>query len=62
MGSENEKHKKELIDKEKNNGFLYIEELVKLFDKKNNYDTFEEFFKNEIVKYCLTLSNDNLNK
>lgn len=62
LGSKNDKHKKELIDKEISNGFLYIEELVKLFDKKNNYDTFEEFFKNEIVNYCLTLSNDNLNK
>ena len=50
---------KEKIDKEIQNqidkGFIHIEYLIKLFDKKDNYNTFEEFFENEIVNYILDL-------
>lgn len=42
---------------EKNNGFIHIEEISKIFDKKNDYNNFEEFFKKEIVPYCIKLNN-----
>ena len=41
-----------------NNGFVHIEEISKLFNRKNNYNTFDEFFKNEIVKYMIELNNN----
>ncbi len=42
---------------ENNNGFIHIEKISKLFDDKNNYKDFEDFFKNEIVSYCVELNN-----
>ena len=51
---------KEILYKEIKNqidyGFIHIEDLIKLFDRKDSYDTFEEFFKNEIVNYILNLN------
>ncbi len=39
------------ITKQKKLGYIHINELIKLFDKKNNYKNFEEFYKNEIVNF-----------
>lgn len=36
-------------------GFIYIKELTQLFDKRDNYNNFDNFFKNEIVNYILNL-------
>lgn len=41
---------------EKNNGFIHIKEISVLFNKKDNYNSFEEFFKNEIVNYMIDLN------
>ena len=38
-------------------GYKYIKELCNLFNNKNNYPTFEEFYKNEIVPFFLNLNN-----
>ena len=40
-------------------GYPYIEDLINLFEKKENYMTFEEFYKFEIVKFFCEL-NENL--
>lgn len=30
---------------------VHIDDLIKLFDKKNNYNDFEDFYKYEIVNF-----------
>lgn len=47
------------ISIEKSNGFIYVEEIASLFDKKNEYKSFDEFFKEQIIPFCIEL-NDNL--
>lgn len=37
-------------------GYKYIEDVAKLFDKKTKYSNFEEFYKNEIVVFFITLN------
>ena len=44
------------IEIEKNNGFIHVEEISKLFDNKDNYNSFEEFFKNELVPFIIELN------
>ncbi len=45
------------IEIEKSSGFIHIEELVKLFDNKDNYNSFEDFFAKEIVELCIDINN-----
>ena len=44
--------KKEIL-KQEECGLIHISDLVGLYDIKNNYDNFDDFFKNEIVNYFL---------
>ena len=44
-----------IIDYDKKNGFVHYEEIIKLFELKDNYPTFEEFYKNEIVPFFMEL-------
>lgn len=37
-------------------GFTYIREVIELFSKKDNYETFEDFYKNEIVLFFKELN------
>lgn len=46
------------ISDHKNEGFIFIENLIQVFNNKDNYDTFEEFYKNEIVEYFIKLENN----
>lgn len=39
------------IEKNQSKGYVHIDELVKLLDVKKNYDSFEEFYKEEIVEF-----------
>lgn len=36
-------------------GYTYIENLVKLFDRKDDYSNFDNFYKNEIVPFLISL-------
>lgn len=47
------------INKEKANGFIYVEEISNKFNNKDKYTSFDEFFKEEIVPLCIEL-NDKL--
>ena len=39
-------------------GYVHIEELINLLKNKDNYNNFEEFYKEEIVNYFINLNND----
>ena len=43
------------IENNKKKGFVYIDELIKLIDKKDKYSNFEEFYKKEVVNYFIFL-------
>ncbi len=47
---------KKHIEGNKSIGYKYIEDVVKLFDKKEKYSNFEEFYKNEIVVFFIKLN------
>ena len=44
------------ITRQENVGYIYIKPLIKLFDKKNQYSTFEEFYKNEFVPFIIKMN------
>lgn len=44
------------IEIEKKNGFIHVEEISKLFDSKDNYNNFEEFFKDELIPFIVELN------
>jgi len=52
----------ETIEKAKRNqyecGFIHIEEIIKLFNRKDEYNNFEDFFKKEIVNYFLNIKSN----
>lgn len=41
-------------------GYIYIEQIKNLFYKKDEYENFELFYKNEIVKYFTNLNDNNI--
>ena len=43
-------------------GYIYIEQIKKLFYKKDEYENFELFYKNEIVKYFKNLNDNNIDR
>ena len=43
-----------------NIGYIYIEQIKNLFYKKDEYENFELFYKNEIVKYFKNLNDNNI--
>lgn len=43
-------------EKEKKLGFKYIDDLLILLNKKDNYNSFEEFYKNEVVNYFYSVN------
>ncbi len=45
------------IKRHKKLGYTYIEEIIELLDKKDNYSSFEEFYKNEIGPFFIKLNN-----
>ena len=57
----NSEYMHEHIEKQKSIGYNHIEQLVELFNKKDNYNDFESFFENEICSYFIKL-NEELNE
>lgn len=49
---------RKIIEKQKKRGYVFIEDVIALFDKKNNYSNFEKFYKNEIVTFFMNLNNN----
>ena len=47
---------KKIIERHKSIGFPFVEEIIELFKLKDNYPSFEEFYKNEIVNYFINLN------
>ena len=45
-----------------NIGYIYIEQIKNLFYKKDEYENFELFYKNEIVKYFKNLNDNNIDR
>ena len=43
-------------------GYIYIEQIKNLFYKKDEYENFELFYKNEIVKYFTNLNDNNIDR
>lgn len=56
-----EEYVKRQIYYHKQRGYTYIEEIIILLNDKDNYSTFEEFYKNEIVPFFKEL-NERLEK
>lgn len=45
------------LNNQKQLGYNHIEEIINLFERKNDYYTFEEFYKNEIVNFFINFNN-----
>lgn len=46
------------LNKMKKIGYPRLNELIEIFNKKNMYNNFEDFYKNEIVNYFKNLNNE----
>lgn len=46
------------IENMKKIGYPRLDELIEVFNKKDTYNTFEDFYKNEIVTYFIKLNNE----
>ena len=44
------------INNQKKKGYVHIDSIIELFSKKNNYKDFEDFYKNEIVKFFIRIN------
>ena len=45
------------IEQQKVSGFANIDEVVRILNNRENYNSFEEFFSKEIVKLCIDFNN-----
>lgn len=53
-----EEFMKRHVEYNKSIGYKYVLEVAKLFDKKDNYSSFEEFYRNEVVEFFKKLNGD----
>lgn len=48
------------INRHKNRGFVHIYELIRLLNLKDNYDNFEDFYKEQVVPFFCELRNNKI--